>query len=128
MGQESFETANEQAEPVPRKLILAFAPLHKTALGIAFGSVCGILVFVGTAVVLLAPLARPPNLGLLSQYLIGYSVSWKGAVIGLLWGGLLGFLVGWLIAFLRNLVLAFYLFLVKARAEVNQYRDFLDHI
>jgi hypothetical protein len=39
-----------------------------------------------------------------------------------------GFVAGWFFAFCRNLVLAFSVFLIRARAELNQTRDFLDHI
>lgn len=130
MAEELEEGQGGRANQVPRALLLAFAPLDKRALGIACGVVCGLIVFLATVVLLITHDRGPlgPNLGLLSQYFWGYSVSWGGALIGLLWGSLLGFVVGWFLALLRNLVLALYLFSVKARADIEQYRDFLDHV
>ena len=43
-----------------------------------------------------------PHLSLLGQYLIGYSVTWTGSVIGLLYGALIGGIVGWMIARIYN--------------------------
>lgn len=117
-------------EEVPRSLLLAFAPLHKAGLGAACAFVCGLLVFFVTAFLIVTHSGGPlgPHLGLLSQFFLGYSVTWEGALVGLLWGSALGFVVGWMFAFVRNLVLALYLILIRARADVDEYRDFLDHI
>jgi hypothetical protein len=118
----------EVAQPAD-SLLLAFAPLHKRALGLAVGIVFGCAVFCATAVIILsnrAPFA--PNLGLLSQFFVGYSVTWPGAVVGLLWGGVLGYLSGWCFAFLRNLILASYFLYLRANVEMKQYRNFIAHI
>lgn len=114
------------AEPVTP--VLAFAPLHKRALGIATGTATGLLVFLATAVYLLRPAEQAFKLGLLGQYFFGYTVSWQGALIGLGWGFFTGFVVGWFVAFCRNLVVAISLFLSYTRAELAETRDFLDHI
>jgi hypothetical protein len=42
------------------------------------------------------------HLQLLSNYFIGYSVTWKGSIIGLLYGFLTGAILGWIIGFLYN--------------------------
>jgi hypothetical protein len=42
------------------------------------------------------------HLNLLGQYLIGYSVTWKGSLIGLLYGAVIGAVLGWSIAKLYN--------------------------
>ena|ERR1051325_6692799 len=47
-----------------------------------------------------------PHLRLLSQYFIGYSVTWKGSLIGGLYGALVGGVGGWLIATVYNGVVA----------------------
>jgi hypothetical protein len=107
---------------------LAFAPLHKRALGIATGTAVGLMVFLATAVYLLRTPERPFKLWLLGQYFFGYSVSWEGAIIGLAWGFFTGFVIGWFVAFCRNLVIAISLFLTYTRAELTETRDFLDHI
>jgi hypothetical protein len=44
------------------------------------------------------------HLSLLGQYLIGYSVTWKGSLIGLLYGAVIGALLGWSIGKLYNLI------------------------
>ena len=118
-----------EAETVPPAILLAFAPIHKVGLGVACGLLSGLLLFLATAVLILrgGPVVGP-NLLLLSNYFPGFSVDWPGAVIGFLWAAAAGFVVGWLVAFLRNLLLALYLFLIKARTEMAQYGDFLDHI
>jgi len=117
------ETETELDEP----LILAFAPLHKRAFGIAIGVVSGLLLFIVTAYQVLVP----PDAGgtaLLAQYFQGYTVSWTGAFVGLLWGFGVGFVMGWFVAFVRNLVIATSVFITRTRQELRATRDFLDHI
>jgi hypothetical protein len=115
-------------ESLERELVLAFSPLHKRAFGVAVGTAVGLVVFVLTVLALLRPPMRGPHLWLLRQYFYGYRVSLAGAFIGLGWGFLTGFVGGWFVAFCRNLVLAAMVFVARTRAELNQTRDFLDHI
>lgn len=111
-----------------REVMLAFAPLHKAAFGIAAGGVLALLLATLTAVaVLLAPTAHLP-LELLDEYFYGYTVSWPGVAVAAFWGGLVGFVAGWFLAFSRNLVLAVWMFYVRTRAELEATRDFLDHV
>jgi GT2 family glycosyltransferase len=111
-------------------LLLTFAPLHKRALGFAMSIVFGALMFLATSLLILSYHggALGPNLSLLSQFLAGYSVSWRGAIVGLFWGSVLGFLIGWGFAFVRNFVMALYFFYLKAGLEMKRYREFLAHI
>jgi hypothetical protein len=44
------------------------------------------------------------HLRLLSWYFYGYSVTWRGAFVGLFWGALAGGLIGWMIGEVYNLV------------------------
>ncbi len=120
--------SNEPAEELPRAASLLFAPLDKRAFGAAIGVVTGLIVFLLTAIDLI--LNSPPWLGLslINEYFAGYSVSWAGAFIGLAWGLMAGFCAGWFLAFTRNLVLAISLFILQTRAELDDTRDFLDHI
>ncbi len=87
-------TSDEQSTDA---LILeSFAKLDKVALGISFGSTLGLFIFVATLFLLFkggSPLG--PNLSLLAQYFIGYSVSLGGSFIGLGFGFLAGFVLGW---------------------------------
>lgn len=113
-------------EAMAAELALVFSPLHKRGLGMAFGTACGFLVFILTVFHLIV---EPQfNLGLLAEYFYGYTVTWKGAFIGLFWGFVAGFAGGWFLAFCRNLVIATSIFFGRTRAELRATRDFLDHI
>ena len=123
------DAGDEELDELPPRLLLAFAPMHKRALGLAFGSACALPVFALTAIDLL--FVRPRNafsLYLLGEYFYGYTVSWTGAFVGAWWGFFAGFVAGWFLAFGRNFALALSLFVTRTRAELQQSRDFLDHI
>jgi hypothetical protein len=109
-------------------LQLAFARLHKAAFGVATGVAGALVMGALTLVVLLSPRARGFPLELLNQYFTGYSVSWPGVVIGMLWGFLVAFVAGWFVAFCRNLSLAIIAFAIRTRAELSETKTFLDHI
>lgn len=113
---------------VEAQLARAFAPLHKAALGVAFGTMTGLIVLLVTAAGLILDPEGRTNLPLLAQYFAGYDQTLTGALIGGAWGFFVGFVAGWFIAFVRNLTLAIWLIVVRARAELEQTRDFLDHI
>jgi hypothetical protein len=119
---------SDQKDVLPRSVALAFAPLHKRAFGIAIGTACGLTIFLFTAVYLLREPEHGVGLALLSQYFKGYSVSWSGALVGLFWGFVVGFVGGWFLAFCRNLIIAASIFIIRAKSELSQTRDFLDHI
>jgi hypothetical protein len=107
---------------------LAFAPVHKRALGIALGTVTGAGVFALTAFHIVFRPGYALDISMLAQYFYRYDVSWTGACIGLFWGFMSGFVAGWFIAFVRNLVMAVYAFRIRTKAELAQTQDFLDHI
>ena len=106
----------------------AFAPLHKRAFGVGIGVVAALVTFLVTAIYLIRDPQPGFDLGLLGQFLTGYSVSWGGAVLGAVQAFAAGFVAGWFLAFIRNISLALTLFAVRSRAELEQTRDFLDHI
>ena len=122
---DSDEAAPESTE---RELTLAFAPLHKRAFGVATGTAAGLSLFVATLVYAIREPTEGMGLWLLIQYFKGYSISFVGAFIGLGWGFATGFVAGWFFAFCRNLVVAASVFLIRAKAELSETRDFLDHI
>ena len=116
------------AKGLPAELLLAFAPLDKAAFGAALATAVALLVIAGTIGTHYLPDRDRPAVEVLEVYFRGYSVSWKGAVIGGFWGAVVGFVFGWFLAFLRNLAVAVSLFVIRTRAELAQTRDFLDHI
>ncbi len=112
----------------PVRLALAFAPLNKAAFGAATGTVAALLVLLVTGVYLVRDPKPGFDLGLLAEFFYGYTVSWSGAIIGALWAGFAGFVLGWFLALVRNLVLAVMVLEIRSRAELEETRDFLDHI
>ena len=118
----------ESTDTLPRSATLLFAPLDKRAFGVAIGVAAGLVIFAVTAIDLALHSSPWPGLELLNQYLAGYRVTWPGALIGMAWGFVVGFCAGWFVAFIRNLVLAISLFILQTRAELDETRDFLDHI
>lgn len=120
--------AASAVEALPRSARLAFAPLHKRALGTAVGVVAGGGVLLLTLVHVVLRPEPGITLSLLGQYFQGYAVSLPGAAVGAGWGFVVGFVAGWFAAFCRNLVLAVLLLYGRTRAELTATRDFLDHI
>jgi hypothetical protein len=114
----------QRATPVA----LAFAPVHKRALGVAVGAVFGLILFAVTVFHLLVGPPNGPNIALLAQYFYGYDVTWRGAFVGLFWGFATGFVAGWFVAFSRNFITAVSVFALRTKAELAQTKDFLDHI
>ena len=72
-------------------------------LGLAFGVAGGLGLFVATNwLVLKGGETVGPHLSLLSQFFIGYSVTFLGSVVGLAYGFAFGYVTGWLIAIIYN--------------------------
>jgi protoporphyrinogen oxidase len=110
-------------------VIKAFAKMDKFAFALAVGSASGLAILVSTFWLILTGVdSRDPIFNLLGQYFIGYTVSVRGAFIGLGYCFLWGFIFGWLYAYLRNLFISVYLHRVKRQAEFRSFKDFLDHI
>jgi hypothetical protein len=114
------------ARSLPPSVALAFAPVHKRALGVAVGLVSALLMAVVTAFTVIVAPPEGVGLELLSQYFYGYSATWPGVAVGAFWGFIVGFVAGWFMAFVRNFVLAVWALAVRANAEFSN--SFLDHI
>jgi hypothetical protein len=86
-----------------REVRRAVARLKAGILGLVFGLIFGIGLFAMTAILLIE---SGPNtgyhLGLLSNYFIGYTVTWKGACIGFFWAFAVGAIIGWSIGIIYN--------------------------
>jgi hypothetical protein len=81
----------------------AVAKIQARVLAVTCALIGGIGLFVMTVWLLIK---GGPNVGthlqLLGQYFIGYSVTWKGSVIGLFYGAVTGGAVGWAISKIYN--------------------------
>lgn len=115
-------------DALPGEQFLLFAPVDKRAFGVAIGTVCALIIIGITAVELIGAPNATADLSLLGEYFTGYTVTWRGALIGGVWAFAAGFCAGWFTGFVRNLVLALSLFTLRSRAELSDSRDFLDHI
>jgi len=92
--------------PLEQRIREVYARFDEVALGTAIGAVAGFTLLAATAILLLkGGDTVGPNLSLLGNYLVGFQVSWPGALIGLIEGCLGGFAFGWSTARLTNLVL-----------------------
>jgi hypothetical protein len=82
-----------------------FARYDPVALGVAIATVASGGLFLATAILLLRGGERVgATLSLLGNYLIGYTVTWPGALIGLVESWLGAFAFGWVLAMLINRV------------------------
>jgi hypothetical protein len=128
--QEYHEEVREKASVDPtleRLLGGKFARLDKLGFATALGSVSGFLVFLATIwLIIQGGEVVGPNMQLLAQYFYGYTVTVKGAFIGMIYSFFWTFLFGWLFAYLRNFFLGLYIYRVKRRSELLTFRDFLD--
>ncbi|MDX1643172.1 MAG: NAD(P)/FAD-dependent oxidoreductase [Thermoanaerobaculia bacterium] len=112
-------------EPTLEELVESvFARYDRVALGVAIGSVTALTIFAATAVLLLRggePLG--PTLSLLGNYLFGFQVSWRGALLGAFEGGLIGFGVGFVMAGLINLLVGSFETSIRRQLQLSQVLD-----
>jgi hypothetical protein len=93
-----------EVEKVVEELVLTrLLRLNATIQGVVTGLVAGLGVFLATNwLVLEGGEVVGPHLSLLSQFFIGYRVTFVGSVIGFGYGFILGFLTGYLVARMYN--------------------------
>lgn len=127
-GQHSVRAQLDKDQAVSSGLLLAFAPIHRRALGVACGLVLGGLLSIATLVLAQQRHDRDFSLDLLGQFFKGYSVSWQGVFVGFLWGMVVGFIFGWSLALIRNAAVWIWLTVIRSRAEMSEYSDLLDHL
>lgn len=75
--------------------------LNAKALGLALGILWGLSVFLATAWIIYVD-SPGDTLAKLGVFYIGYSVTWPGAVIGLIYGFVDGLIGGLLLAWIYN--------------------------
>ena len=93
------------ARDMERELTRLIAHLDGAVLAVVFGLIAGVGLFAMTAILVVE--AGPDtgaHLRLLSNYFVGYSVTWRGAFVGFLWAFAVGAAVGWSIGYLYNYV------------------------
>jgi protoporphyrinogen oxidase len=106
-----------------------FAKLDRMALGVAAGTIAGLLLMLTTLVLVVrgGPVVGP-HLALLGQYFPGYRVTAGGSVLGLAYGFVTGFAVGWLFAVVRNATVFLAVAAARRRAGFGPFGRFLDSL
>jgi len=108
-------TENNESSPFPESghdaspkytdelLTEAVLRLNGNILGIVLGILFALVIFIATNwLVIKGGSVVGPHLGLLSQYFIGYSVSFVGSLIGVLYAFVFGYVSGLIIAWIYN--------------------------
>lgn len=115
---------------IPDEIVVkAFAKLDNLAFAVALGLVTGLFFCVLNLILLIKGDKETIRIfQLINQYFIGYSVTPTGIAIGTLHSFLWGFMWGWLFAYVRNLLLAFFIYKARRKAESMSLKDFLDQI
>lgn len=90
------------------KLFRGVLLLNAKVVGLAFGLILGLGIFVATNWLIIKGGERVgPHLILLSQYFIGYRVTFLGSLIGAAYGFALGTICGALMGWIYNKIVAF---------------------
>jgi ABC-type nitrate/sulfonate/bicarbonate transport system permease component len=99
------------AEKIPNgeKLLRGVLRLNGKIIGVVLGILLGLAIFIGTNWLLIKGTITPgekqvigPHLQLLSQFFLGYRVSFLGSIIGFFYGFALGTLSGSAIGWIYN--------------------------
>jgi len=94
-------------EPTLEKIVKTrLTRLNAVVSGLVTGVIFGLVIFIATNWLLLKggePIG--PHLALLGQFFLGYTVSFWGSTVGLLYGLVTGFIAGYTVAFLYNFFL-----------------------
>lgn len=124
----SSANSNEKiAELESEQIVQSLAKVDSLALGVAFGTVFAAGIFLVTNLLILKGGENiGPNLALLGQFFPGYTVTFGGSLLGLLYGFISGFALGWLIAVIRNIIIRIYLQIINVRQKMAAVNDFLD--
>lgn len=93
---------NDSEEEILKQAVLR---LNGQVIGVVFGIICALGIFVATNwLVLKGGDVVGPHLGLLGQFFIGYSVTFVGSLIGALYGFVIGYVSGLIIGYVYNAV------------------------
>jgi hypothetical protein len=99
---------NEEHKTEEERLFRGVLWLNAKIMGLALGLLFGLIIFIATNWLILKG-GNPvgPHLQLLSQYFLGYRVSFVGSLIGFAYGFAMGTLSGALLAWIYNKIVAF---------------------
>lgn len=93
----------EEVRAAEERLFTGVLWLNAKVFGLSLGTVCGLGLFLATNwLVIKGGDPVGPHLSLLSQYFIGYRVSFPGSLIGFLYGFAFGTLAGSFIGWFYN--------------------------
>ena len=97
----------EEDRATEQKLFSGVLWLNAKVFGLTLGIVCGLALFLATNWLVLKG-GKPvgPHLALLSQYFIGYRVSFPGSFVGFLYGFALGTMTGSFVGWFYNKIVA----------------------
>ena len=99
-----IDTIYDQVE-AERLLEVALARLNARVMGFTLGCLFATGLFLATLILLLRDgQMMGAHLNLLGHFLPGYTVSWSGLFLGLVYGWVVGFVFGYLISRVYNLV------------------------
>jgi len=103
--------AEDKKTPTLEQVVLTrLLRLNATVQGIVAGIVAGLAIFIATNWLIfrgghVGPHGEPvigPHLSLLSQFFVGYRVTFLGSLVGFVYAFILGFIAGYGIAFIYN--------------------------
>jgi len=100
-----------EKSPNEETLLRGVLRLNGKILGLVLGILLGLAIFIGTNWLLIKETITPgekhvvgPHLQLLSQFLLGYRVSFLGSIIGFFYGFALGTRCGTAIGWIYNMI------------------------
>lgn len=101
------EELNEQEKALEKIVMTRLVRLSATVYGIVFGLVLGLGIFVATLwLVIRGGPVVGPNLALLGQFFLAYTVTYLGSMIGFVYGFITGFVIGFSIATIYNWIVS----------------------
>jgi len=116
-------------ETLKEKITHSFPRLDPVSLGISFGLTAGVLIFTATIFLVIRDGWKAgPHLALLSNFVPGFTVTFQGAIVGLLGLFIVGFFVGSAFAYLRNLAVLLSARLIHRDIELYHLRRLFDFI
>jgi hypothetical protein len=111
------EELTEQEKELEKIVMTRLVRLSATIYGIVFGLVLGLGIFLATLwLVIRGGPVVGPNMALLGQFFLGYTVTYAGSIVGFVYGFITGFVIGFSIATIYNWIVSRQATDVRARA------------